>query len=173
MKYMDHVIQIKKSSPVTYQYDPHVIFAVLYLSCQQQNTYFTSDTSCEVHESRHAYEWVTAHISMSHVTHINESRHLRYIVWGTWVISHIWSTWIMSYIWCMNHVKRMKKRMSHIWKSHVTRTFADPRATWRCNSAAATGTYLQKSLHYTLYPTGLNFGNIYKVNWALQQRSCN
>jgi len=37
------------------------------------------------YESRHTYEWVTAHIWMSQGTHMNESRHTY-----EWVRAHIW-----------------------------------------------------------------------------------
>jgi len=65
-----------------------------------------------MNESCHTYEWVMAHIWMSHGTHMNESCHTY-----EWVMSHIW----------MRHVTHMNEPchtyewvMSHIWMSHVT-----------------------------------------------------
>ena len=80
------------------------------------------------------YEWIMAHIWMSHVTHMEESCH----TYG-WVMSHIWMShvthmeeschtygWVMSHIW-MSYVTHMDESchtygwvMSHMWMSHVT-----------------------------------------------------
>ena len=70
--------------------------------------------------------------SRSHVTHLNESCH------NKWVMSHIWKShvthlnqschnkWVMSHIW-MSHVTHLNESchtsadvMLHIWRSHVT-----------------------------------------------------
>jgi len=79
------------------------------------------------------YEWVTSHVWMSHVTHINESLHTY-----EWVMLHIWMShvtnmnqschtyeWFTSHIW-MRHVTHMHDSrhtyelfMSLMWMSHV------------------------------------------------------
>ena len=65
-----------------------------------------------MNESRHSYEWVTPHIWMSHVTHMNESRHTY-----EWVTSLIW----MSHVTHMNESRHTYEWvMSHVWMSHVT-----------------------------------------------------
>jgi len=46
-----------------------------------------------MNESCHTYEWVMAHIWMSHGTHMNESLHTH-----EWVMAHIW----MSHVTHMN-----------------------------------------------------------------------
>ena len=56
-----------------------------------------------------AHEWVTSHIWMSHVTHMNES-------WHTY-------EWVMSHIW-MRHRTHMNESW-HTWHSHV-----ETRSTW-------------------------------------------
>ena len=70
-------------------------------------------------ESRHTYEWVTTHVWMSHVKHMNESRY-------TWM-SHVTRmnesrhTW-MSHVTRMNESRRSYERgMSHICMSQCTR----------------------------------------------------
>ena len=58
------------------------------------------------------FEWVMAHIWMSHVTHMNESCHTY-----EWVMSRIW----MSHVTHMNEsCHTCKWVMSHTWMSHVT-----------------------------------------------------
>ena len=51
-----------------------------------------SHVTC-MNESRHIHEWVTSHTDMSHVTYMNESRHIH-----EWVMSHTW----MSHVTYMN-----------------------------------------------------------------------
>jgi len=65
-----------------------------------------------MNESYHTSKWVMSHIWMSHVTHLNESRHT-----SEWVTSHIW----MSHVTHMNESYHTSKWVtSHIWMSHVT-----------------------------------------------------
>ena len=99
----------------------------------------TPPNSCShMNESWHTYEWVMAHIWMSHGTHMNETWHTYEWVmahtWmgrGThtnetwhaydWVMAHIWTghgthEWAMAHIWMYTY----KWVMAHIWMSHGT-----------------------------------------------------
>jgi len=96
---------------------------------------------CSERKSRHTYDWVTSHIWMSHITHMNESHHTY-----EWVTSQIWINhgthmnesrhtyewamsrieWVTSHIW-LSHVTHINASrhtyewvMSHIWMSYVT-----------------------------------------------------
>ena len=64
------------------------------------------------------YEWVLAHVWMSHVIHMNESCHMH-----EWVMSHIW----MSRVTHMNESRRpyvrVQKWYVHICKHIHTRTY--------------------------------------------------
>jgi len=94
--------------------------------------------SCHTHmnESWHTYEWVMAHIWMSHViyhkyeygTHMHMAHTNKQDVSRIW-LSHITNmiayAWVQSHIW-MSHVTHMNKSchtyewvMSHIWMIHV------------------------------------------------------
>jgi len=60
----------------------------------------------------HTYEWVMSHLSMNHVTHMNESCNTY-----EWVMLHVW----MSHVICMNESCHTYERvMSQIWMSYVT-----------------------------------------------------
>ena len=81
-----------------------------------------------------AWEWVMAHMWVSHVAHVNESCRT-----CEWVMSHMWMghvahvnescrtcDWVMSHIW-MGHVTHVDEAchtcewvMSHMWLRHVT-----------------------------------------------------
>jgi len=65
------------------------------------------DQVAHMNESWHTYEWVMAHLWMSHCTHMNESC-------PTWCdqVTSLIHEWVMSHI-SMSHVP-------HIWMSHVT-----------------------------------------------------
>jgi len=71
-----------------------------------------------MNESCHTYEWVMSHIWMSHVTHINEPCHTY-----QWVMSHIWMSHVThknepchTYEWVMSHIS-----MSHA--THMNEPF--------------------------------------------------
>jgi len=65
-----------------------------------------------VNESRHTCEWVTSHIWMSHFTHMNESRHTY--------------EWVMPQIWMSHGIHKNESRdiwewvTWHMGMSHVT-----------------------------------------------------
>ena len=72
------------------------------------------------------HSWVTSHISMSHVTYINESCHTY-----QWVMSHIpfshathmneschMYQWVKTSCWTARHT--YERVMSHIWLRHIT-----------------------------------------------------
>jgi len=62
-----------------------------------------------------SYVWVTAHLGMSHGTHMNQSRRSY-----EWVTSHIW----MSHVTHMNQSRHTHARVtSLIWMSHVTHMY--------------------------------------------------
>jgi len=80
-----------------------------------------------MNESWHTYEWVMAHIWMSHGTHMNDvSTHM------IWVMAHIWVSHgtrinesCHTHEWCectyeSLHIFEWVK--AHIWRSHGTRT---------------------------------------------------
>jgi len=103
-------------------------------SCRRSTSHVTRMTCrwtshpCE--ESCHTYDWVMAHICMSHGTHMNESCHTYDEAMSHARMSRVTYEWIMSRIW-MSHVSYMNEScltygwvMSHIWLSHVTRTQA-------------------------------------------------
>ena len=101
-------------------------------------------------KSCHTYEWVMAHIWMSHATHTNESCHTY-----EWVMSHIrmshvihtnesWRTyeWVMSHIW-MSHVTRMNAWLVHVCdatRSHI-------HTATHCNTLQHTATHCNTYIH--------------------------
>ena len=74
-----------------------------------------------INESCLTYQWVMSHVSMSHVSRINESR-LTY----EWVMSHIW----MSYVWPMDWSQCYNEctRWIHKWMRH------EPTYNWITNT---------------------------------------
>ena len=86
----------------------------------------------------HTYEWVTWHIWMGHVTHMNGSRHTyEWVMWHTWMshVTHMNESchtheWVMFHTWmtrCITDMTHMNESclthewvMSHTWMSHVT-----------------------------------------------------
>ena len=119
-------------------------------------------SSTHTNESWHTYEWVMAHIRMSHVTHTNESWHTY-----EWVVSHIRMShvthtnesyhtptrvngvlwWVMSRmnelcrLW-MDHVITKQQWMSHVthnWvmapMSHVTHEWVMSFMNGPCHNA--------------------------------------
>jgi len=68
------------------------------------------------------HEWVTSHIQMSHVTHVNESCH--------------------TYEWGMSHILKKKWVMSHIWMSHKCREFGA-----MCATCGVLGAHMNESSH--------------------------
>jgi len=79
-----------------------------------------------MNESWHTYEWVTSHIWMSHVTHVNESCHTYRVMSHIWMshVTHINQSrhtyeWVMSNMW-MSHTSHMNesRNASHIWIHH-------------------------------------------------------
>ena len=72
------------------------------------------------------YEWITAHVWMSHGTYMNESRHTYEWVWVT---SHIW----MSHGTYMNESRHIYEWVSaHIWMSHGRDAYLIPRHIQSC-----------------------------------------
>ena len=72
-----------------------------------------------INESRHTHEWVMPHTWMSHATHMKESRHTH-----TQIMSH---RYIPHYLMSlsrveMSHVHTSEWVMPHKWTSHVTHT---------------------------------------------------
>jgi len=78
---------------------------------------------------KYAHEWVMAHISVSHDTHVNASRRMHesfHIYTREWVMAH---TWMSHAHMCMSHAKYMNEScqtyecaMSHTRRGHgVTR----------------------------------------------------
>ena len=76
------------------------------------------DESRHVGMNRHTYEWFMSHLRMSHVSHMNEP-------WHTY--ERVMSRRSESYRTCMSHVTLMNESChtyqcvtSHIWMSYVT-----------------------------------------------------
>jgi len=93
-----------------------------------------------MNESRHTYEWVISHIWVSHVTHMNESCH-------TYEMSHVTHMneschtyeWVMSHIW-MSHVTHMDESChTHKWvMSHRTSECSSTTTDTVCQSQLTT-----------------------------------
>jgi len=82
------------------------------------HTHTHTDDPWRVNPDYHTRKWVTSHVWMGHVTHLNESCHT-----SEWVMSHIWlslvthmheswhtSEWVMAHIWMSHGTHRKELR---------------------------------------------------------------
>ena len=110
-----------------------------------------------MHKSYHTYEWVMAHIWMSHVTHMNETCHTYECV-----VPHIW----MRHVTRMNETCHTYERHIHIWMSHATRmnesyhTYATHKwgtsHVWQIWRSHGTHIYRSHGTHTFTYLAGVN-----------------
>ena len=86
-----------------------------------------------MNESRHTYKWVMSHIWMSHVTHMNES-----CPTYEWVTSHIWKSHVphmnvTPYGWWilwMSHITHIIHMLSSIWEGVTPSLMDDDSYGW-------------------------------------------
>jgi len=84
----------------------------------------------------HTYEWVMAHVCMSHVTHVNETCLKPYHTYE-WVMSHIW--------WIVPHA-RMSHALCHTVATHRTAPFDGPELVL-AHMWMSHGTHMHESWH--------------------------
>jgi len=84
----------------------------VYDACWQLHYSWCVYTYVHVLINIHTYHWVTSHVQICHVTHMNESGHSCEFVMSHVLIRHVthWNASCHTYRWVM----------SHIWMSHVT-----------------------------------------------------
>ena len=111
---------------MTHSYMEHDLWAIMFWYVVWFDEYHT----CMLHyalrmslESCHTYQWVTSHMSMSHVTHINEARHTYQCVTSHISMRHV------AHINAARHTYQCGT--SHISMCHVTHTNAS-RHTYQC-----------------------------------------
>jgi len=126
--------------PHSHMYISHMYISHIRISSEtnyitQMNAFLThiwKSQATRMNESRHThihtagrrrrrlmpYTWVTPHTCMSHVAHIQESRHMNELCHTCeWVTSHIW----LSHVTHTNESRHsFEWVVSHIWMSHVT-----------------------------------------------------